>query len=313
MAFNYLCKKEKKRKTRHLTNTMKKTQRYLFLVLFCLLLAAYFFFFKVNKETIDSNLKSEHFQNSLAGASDIVPNNNQMEPKAQIPKIGKALLLGKVDASTNQLFVKVQPHHANREGIYLLSEVYEAFKTMQDAALKDGIRLIIMSGFRNFEHQKRIWNNKWNGSQLLEGNIRATEIANEVERITEILKYSAMPGTSRHHWGTDIDLNSLSNSYFESGHGKKILTWLKENAADFGFFQPYTKFGEGRSQGHMEENWHWTYLPISKKYLKAYLTIVTYEDLQGFGGDYLAKEVEVIENYVMGISSEILDIDITQR
>jgi LAS superfamily LD-carboxypeptidase LdcB len=292
---------------------MKKTQRYLFLILPCLLLAASLHFFKANKETIDSNLKSEHFQNSLADASDLVPNHNEMEPKAQIPQIGRSLLLGKVDASSNPLFVKVHPHHANREGIYLLSEVYEAFKTMQDAAKRDGVRLIIMSGFRNFEHQKRIWNNKWNGSQLLEGNIKATEIVNEVERITEILKYSAMPGTSRHHWGTDIDLNSLSNSYFESGQGKKILTWLKENAADFGFYQPYTKFGESRNRGHMEENWHWTYLPISKKYFEAYIETVTYEDLQGFGGDYLAKKVEVIENYVMGINREILDRETTQR
>ena len=52
-----------------------------------------------------------------------------------------------------------------------------------------------------------------------------------------ILLYSSMPTTSRHHWGTDMDINSLENSYFASGQGLKEYTWLKKNAAKFGFCQ----------------------------------------------------------------------------
>ena len=49
-----------------------------------------------------------------------------------------------------------------------------------------------------------------------------------------------MPSTSRHHWGTDIDLNSLNNSYFSSGKGLKEYDWLTTNANHYGFYQVYT-------------------------------------------------------------------------
>jgi len=49
-----------------------------------------------------------------------------------------------------------------------------------------------------------------------------------------------MPGTSRHHWGTDVDLFSLDNKFFESGDGKIWYSWMVQNAAKYGFCQPYT-------------------------------------------------------------------------
>ncbi len=49
-----------------------------------------------------------------------------------------------------------------------------------------------------------------------------------------------MPQASRHHWGTDVDINSVEPEYFESGQGLKEYTWLQENAWKFGFCQPYT-------------------------------------------------------------------------
>ncbi len=236
-----------------------------------------------------------------------------MEPKDQVSEIDKQLLLGKANARANPLFVLASTQHAKSENIYLLAEVYEAFKKMYSAAQSDGVRLIIISGFRDFDHQVRIWNNKWNGIQMLEGNIRATDIDNKLERTIEILKYSAMPGTSRHHWGTDIDLNSLSNSYFKRGHGLKVYKWLLENAAKFGFHQPYTELATSRNSGHAQENWHWTYLPVSKKYLNAFRNVITLEDLSGFEGDDLVKEVNVIRNYVLQINNELIDFEITQH
>ncbi len=234
-----------------------------------------------------------------------------MEPGGQTFEIEKNLLLGKVNAIGNPLFVMVNQPYASRDGIYLLAEAYEAFRIMHEAAARDGIGLMIWSGFRSFDHQKRIWDNKWSGKQKLEGNLQATDINNKTERATKILRFSAMPGTSRHHWGTDIDLNSLSNSYFKSGKGLKINNWLQKNAAMFGFFQPYTEFGNSRTSGHSEEKWHWSYLPISNKYLDGYLKTVTIDDIKGFEGDFTAREVDVIQNYILGINREILDQKIT--
>ena len=84
---------------------------------------------------------------------------------------------------------------------------------MQRAALYDTIQLIIVSGTRNFKEQKAIWNRKWNRYNNLKS----------IDRIKKILEYSSMPSTSRHHWGTDLDLNNLNNSYFTSGKGKKYI------------------------------------------------------------------------------------------
>ena len=84
---------------------------------------------------------------------------------------------------------------------------------MYNAALLEGVELKIVSGTRNFHQQKSIWERKWNA------NIKSMDSLSSVK---EILKYSSMPCTSRHHWGTDIDLNDLNNSYFEYGKGKNF-------------------------------------------------------------------------------------------
>jgi zinc D-Ala-D-Ala carboxypeptidase len=54
------------------------------------------------------------------------------------------------------------------------------------------------------------------------------------------MQYSSMPGTSRHHWGTDVDLYALDDIYFTYGDGKIVYDWLLANAANYGFCQPYT-------------------------------------------------------------------------
>jgi zinc D-Ala-D-Ala carboxypeptidase len=211
------------------------------------------------------------------------------------------ILLGKADPASHDDFVQIDESFASRKGMYMRKEAYEAFVQMHAAAREDGIGLIILSAMRHFDHQKRIWENKWNGRQLLHGNIRATSIDNPVERAMEILRFSAMPGTSRHHWGTDIDLNSLQNSYFESGEGKKIYDWLQENAHAYGFCQPYTPLGQNRGGGYEEEKWHWSYIPIAAVYLRAFPQLIGYKHISGFDGSDLAGEIGVIERYVLQV------------
>ncbi|MDP4629806.1 MAG: D-alanyl-D-alanine carboxypeptidase family protein, partial [Flavobacteriales bacterium] len=118
-----------------------------------------------------------------------------------------------------------------------------------------------------------------------------------------ILKYSSMPGTSRHHWGTDLDINSLEPSYFASGKGKKEYDWLQKNAARFGFCQTYdNKSNSGRS-GYSEEKWHYSYMPISTVLLNQYNAKIGSEKINGFAGCQTAKEVEMIRDYVNGIAA----------
>lgn len=216
--------------------------------------------------------------------------------------VDKNYLAGKFDPASHPLFIKLGDEHArgSARGAYLRKEAYEAFIKMSAAARQDGVELFIISATRNFESQKRIWENKWEGRTLVQG-INLTTVKDLKERARLILLYSSMPATSRHHWGTDMDLNSLDNSYFESGEGLKIYQWLTAHAADYGFCQPYTSKSGGRT-GYEEEKWHWSYLPLSGEFLEQYNKQVQYADIKGFAGSEISKSLDVITQYVNGVA-----------
>ena len=137
--------------------------------------------------------------------------------------VDKHHVLGKFNPKKDTAFIEASLNYANRNGLYVRREVYDVFKKMHAAAKADGISLTIVSATRNFYYQKGIWERKWNGHRIVEGKNLAKEISDPVERARIILRYSSMPGTSRHHWGTDLDFNSVNNSYFETAMGKKFM------------------------------------------------------------------------------------------
>jgi hypothetical protein len=86
-----------------------------------------------------------------------------------------------------------------------------------------------------------------------------------------ILLWSALPGASRHHWGTDLDvfdaaqidvkaLRLVEAEYVQGGPCAKLHAWLVENAHHFGFYFP---FQQGQS-AVSPEPWHISYFPISQ-------------------------------------------------
>ncbi|OIP01341.1 MAG: hypothetical protein AUJ97_07130 [Bacteroidetes bacterium CG2_30_32_10] len=218
--------------------------------------------------------------------------------------IDKKHLLGQFNYKTDNGFVEVDAKYGNKKGMYLQKEVYEAFLKMKVAAAKDGITLIIVSATRNFNEQKMIWEAKWSGKKLVNSQNIYLTIKDPVERAKTILNYSSMPGTSRHHWGTDIDLNSIDNSFFNTEKGIKLYNWLSNNAATYGFCQPYTKKDIFRPNGYEEEKWHWSYLPIAKQYLTVYKNTITYSDITGFLGAETASKIDIIKNYIFGINQD---------
>ncbi len=192
------------------------------------------------------------------------------------------------------LFVKLPASLSSKDKtIYLRKEVATALSKMSAAASKEGVSLVVVSGFRSFEDQKNIWNNKYL-------NLFAKNYPDPLARVKKILEYSAMPGSSRHHWGTDFDLNSVDPAFFETASGKKIYAWLEQNAETYGFIQPYTK---GRSRGYHEEKWHWSYAPTSKELLKLYSENIEDKNFTAFEGASLASEVHILPDYVYGINS----------
>jgi len=192
--------------------------------------------------------------------------------------------------------VKKLPSYLTKE--YVLGKFkFTQNEDFKQAAEKDSISFKIVSGTRNFYDQKGIWNRKWKKYASLQ----------PIERALKILEYSSMPTTSRHHWGTDIDINNLNSSYFKQGVGKKEYDWLQKNAAKFGFYQVYTSKENGRT-GYNEEEWHWSYAPLSTLYLNYYNTNITSKDISGFEGEKLADSLHIIKNYVNGINPELLNL-----
>lgn len=219
----------------------------------------------------------------------------------------KAYLMGKFDPTVNKDFISV-PAEYNVGGykMYLRKETLEAFLKMAEAANKEKIDLKIASATRNFDYQKNLWNNKWTGYTLVEKKDLSKSIPDGLLRFKKILEYSAVPGASRHHWGSDIDINDANPAYFNGIKGAKEYDWLLKNATNFGFCQPYNQKDLERSTGYNEEKWHWSYMPISKKLTRDYATLVREKDISGFMGDEYVAEQDLINDYVLGINKDCI-------
>jgi len=145
---------------------------------------------------------------------------------------------------------------------------------MRRAAAADGLDVAAQSSFRDFQRQLAIWNGKFSGARPMNdaaGNRVDAAAMTPSERVEAILLWSALPGASRHHWGTDIDLvdrNAMRAGYqaqlieqeFSSGGPFAALNaWLEAHAARFGFFRPY----RGVRSGVRPEPWHYSFAPVA--------------------------------------------------
>jgi LAS superfamily LD-carboxypeptidase LdcB len=164
-----------------------------------------------------------------------------------------------------------------QQDFLLLPEVCNAFTNMQLAAMKDKVDLQIVSSYRSFERQLVIWNAKWNGQRpILDINERPLDIRflSEQDKLFAILTWSALPGASRHHWGTDLDVYDktsvkqsgagfelVNKEYRDGGPCHKLAVWLAQYAGDFGFTQPYLNYTGGIAM----EPWHISYIETASK------------------------------------------------
>ncbi|OGI95012.1 hypothetical protein A2917_01360 [Candidatus Nomurabacteria bacterium RIFCSPLOWO2_01_FULL_42_17] len=217
----------------------------------------------------------------------------------------KIYLTGKFDPNLREDFALVpSQYNIARYKMYLRKETLDAFGDMAEAAAKDSIELNITSATRNFDYQKDLWNRKWDSTTLAEKKDLSEDMLDEIKRFKKILEYSAAPGTSRHHWGTEIDINSVTPKFFETSEGKKVYEWLQVNAPVFGFCQTYNEKGESRQAGYNEEKWHWSYMPLSRTLTQEYKKLIKDEDITGFLGDQYVPALNLINNYVLNINPD---------
>src|SRR5688572_3931122 len=110
-----------------------------------------------------------------------------------------------------ELTGRARTHVVQRDdlGAALHPAALDAFLAMKADAARAGIDMSITSAFRDFEAQQRIWNLKWSGQRTLydsDGSARDHAALAPSELVEAILCWSALPGASRHHWGTEIDV-----------------------------------------------------------------------------------------------------------
>lgn len=166
-------------------------------------------------------------------------------------------------------------------GVPVHKEVVKPFRDLQEEAGRAGFELEILSGFRSFEAQLSIWNRKAGGKlPVLDSDAVALNIGDLTpeELVLAILRWSALPGASRHHWGTDLDvfdaaarpegyeIELIPEEVNPGGMFGPLHDWLDERISAseaFGFFRPY----DLDRNGVAPERWHLSHAPVADGYL----------------------------------------------
>ncbi|WP_369790039.1 M15 family metallopeptidase [Rouxiella sp. WC2420] len=218
--------------------------------------------------------------------------------------ISHAMLTGR---STEHL-VELTAHHR------LQPEAVQAFLALQAAAAKAGFNLHPASTFRDFERQLAIWNGKFHGERpVLDSHSHPVDITelDDSQRGELILRWSALPGASRHHWGSDLDIydptllpadGKLQLEPWEYDHGGYFYTltqWLDENMASFGFYRPFSH----DSGGVAVEPWHLSYRPLAEQCEKLLTPKVLEQAWQGVdlaGHAWISSQLQrIFQQYVI--------------
>ena len=193
-----------------------------------------------------------------------------------------------------------------------------SFLAMREAAAAAGIDLVAASSFRDFDRQLHIWNAKWTGERpLLDPHGRPLDAASldAAARIEAILCWSALPGGSRHHWGSDLDLidaaalpegyrvQLVPEEYAAGGVFERLTPWLDEHMARFGFYRPYASAGCGAAV----EPWHVSYWPVAQDALEGLTLPVLRRAVSGsaiLGKEQVLERLpEIYTRFILAVNS----------
>jgi LAS superfamily LD-carboxypeptidase LdcB len=180
------------------------------------------------------------------------------------------------------------------------------FLRLQKDALEDGFDLQIASAFRDYERQLHIWNLKARGERpLYDTNEQLLDFSSlsPKETVFAILRWSALPGCSRHHWGTDLDVYNGNTQTRESvqlspsecegqGPAAELHEWLSKKISQheaYGFYRPY----KSERGGISPEPWHVSHYPSARRMIDNFTFSLFKKNIED--SDILLKK-EVLEN-----------------
>jgi LAS superfamily LD-carboxypeptidase LdcB len=209
------------------------------------------------------------------------------------------------------------PAEAGGLGARVHAKVVTPFVALREGAARAGFDLRILSGFRDFERQASIWNRKASGElPVLDSDAVAVDIRSLSERelVFAILRWSALPGASRHHWGTDLDIYDetarppgyevelIPEEVEPGGMFAPLHAWLDRRIAAgdaHGFFRPYDRDRGGVAP----ERWHLSHGPVASAF-EEHLTLDRLRDTIA-GSDLALKDAvlrhleEIHERFVI--------------
>jgi LAS superfamily LD-carboxypeptidase LdcB len=216
------------------------------------------------------------------------------------------------------LLGKTQEHLVPLEGTKFLvhNRMLQDFLRLQNSAKEAGFDLQVISAFRDYDRQLKIWNAKASGERpLLDDFEKPLDYSklSPTEIIFAILRWSAIPGCSRHHWGSDIDVYDgntqapadvklVPSECENNGRASALHSWLDMQFAQnnsFGFFRPFASDLGGVSP----ERWHLSYYPVSRRMIDEYSFSIFKNNLQN--SDVMFKELllekadEIYQRYIM--------------
>lgn len=195
-------------------------------------------------------------------------------------------------------------------------DAIEPFLAMRAAAARAGIDLVAASSFRDFGRQVAIWNAKYRGERPLvdaRGRPLDATLLDAEAKIVAILAWSALPGSSRHHWGTDLDLidraavppgyrvQLTAAEYRSGGPFARLAGWLASHARRYGFYRPYAT----RRGGVRPEPWHYSFAPRAYHLELAVTANLLAEAIAGAGvegEDVVLRQLpHIVERYVLAV------------
>lgn len=139
---------------------------------------------------------------------------------------------------------------AGAQDTYADARVTESYNNMYNAALADGIYLTPLGGYRDYQTQKSLYDNKVT-------SIMTTGVS---ESDAEIMASERIEpaGYSENGAGLAVDILSTSADFASS----KEFEWLTINAHRFGFVLRYPE-DKKEITGMIYQPWHWRYVGVS--------------------------------------------------
>ncbi|MGV6988714.1 M15 family metallopeptidase [Testudinibacter sp. P80/BLE/0925] len=191
-------------------------------------------------------------------------------------QITAAMLTGKTQAHLVPLFSPYAAHHR------LQADARRAFTALRQSAVSAGFDLQPASSFRDFQRQQQIWNGKFLCRRKVhddQGNPLDLTCLDDWQKCEAILRWSALPGASRHHWGTEIDIYDPTRlpqgqalqlepwEYEENGYFYDLTCWLNEQLPHFDFTLPFQTASLAQAELDVgREPWHISYRPIAEQF-----------------------------------------------